>query len=149
MVRLLRGGQHAARHACADCPAAEHAGAFGDYQRNEPGHECETGHHDSSEAGPRAFNGRIRLSLKDAPGWEAGEAFIERGKTEGEIEIKPDPANTQRSANLRIVGTATVDGVETTRAAGTAAAVQKVYPRKRFVPADLDGLIGVGSVAKD
>jgi len=98
----------------------------------------------------RGFNGRIGLSLRDARGWEAGEAFIEPGKTEGEIEVKAsDPAVDRPAMNLRIVGTAMIDEVEKQHVASTAGAVQKVYPRMRFVPVDLDGLIGVAKAAKE
>jgi len=93
----------------------------------------------------KGFAGRIRLSLEDGTGWEAGDAFIEAGKMEGEIEIKGvDGAVDKSSINLRIVGTATINDAEREHFASTAAALQKVYPRMRFVPAELDGLIGVG-----
>jgi hypothetical protein len=98
----------------------------------------------------RGFKGRIRLSLGDNPGWEAGEAFIEPGKSEGEIEVKAVDQRVDKPAmNLRVVGTAMIDGVEKKCAASTAAAVQKVYPRMRFVPWEVDGLIGVGRVEKN
>jgi len=98
----------------------------------------------------RDFNGRIRLSLHDARGWTAAEAFIESGRTEGEIEVKAsDPAIPNPTMNLQIVGTATIDGAERRHVASTAAAMQKVYPRMRFLPLDLDGLIGVGTVSKN
>jgi hypothetical protein len=98
----------------------------------------------------RAFNGRIHLSLRDAHGWTAGETFIEPGKTDGEIEVKAsDPAVQDPAMNLQIVGAATIDGKEKQHVASTAAAMQKVYPRMRFVTADVDGLIGIGTVFKD
>jgi hypothetical protein len=98
----------------------------------------------------RGFNGRIRLSIQDNRGWNAAEAFIEPGKTEGEIEIKPAvPAVDHPTMNLKVVGTATIDGLEKQHIAGTAAAVQKVYPRMRFLPADLDGLVGVAKASKE
>lgn len=92
----------------------------------------------------KGFEGEISLSLGNARGL-TGTGKIGAGKTEGEIEIMaPQDLAKGLFGDVTVVGTATVGGSQRTHVASTAAVVQKVYPRVRFVTPDLDGLVAVG-----
>jgi hypothetical protein len=93
----------------------------------------------------RDYRGPIKLSvvgIDPAPALQGD--VIAAGKADTQLKVTLPPGLRKGLHHLRIVGTATAGGSDVTATAGTAPAVQKLFPRLLYPPIDLDGLVAVG-----
>jgi hypothetical protein len=94
----------------------------------------------------RDYKGQIALSVEGGPpGIGVSNDVIKEGQNDVQLRIRmPVDAPVGRPMALRIVGKATIDGVERVVDVSTMPGLRKAFPAMRYPPQELDGEIGLG-----
>ncbi len=94
----------------------------------------------------RDYKGKIVLTIEGAPlGISVANEVIKEGQNDVQLKIRlPVDAPVGKPMVLRILGKATIDGVERVEDVSTMPGLKKLFPMMRYPPQELDGEIGLG-----